>query len=276
MNKTLSLIITTALCASLPALAESDSEKTAYFGPLGLTTTSSARLNVLAEDNIQVELLFADSSGKVVADSGAVSLAAGRSTSLTLVGTTLIYPPGALRAQVQGRVRVLSAPGHSPAFASLELLDPGATVLVLYPTSPVRALATNTLILGPLAVSSSTPAGIAVSNLSGLNFPNGPCKAVLSFYSDTEAATLLKQEVVTIEPGQTATLSMSGLDFSGEIIGTVSFDSSAALTVSSLQVFDATTGTTRVALYPSSPVFPTSPVFPASPVFPTNPIVPQP
>jgi hypothetical protein len=254
------LILTAALCASLPVRAESDHEKTAYFGPLGLTTTSSARLNVLAEDNIQVELLFADSSGKVVADSGAVSLAAGKSTSLTLAGTSLIYAPGAVRAQVQARVQLLSAPGHSLAFATLELLDPGATVLVLYPARPIRALATNTLILGPLAVTNSTPAGITVSNLSSLSFPNGPCRAVISFY--TEDGTLLKQEDVTIEPGQTATLSMSGLTFSGEIIGTVSFESSATLTVSTLQVFDTTTGITHVALYPQDPVFPTSPVFP--------------
>lgn len=268
MKTTLSFILTATLCASLAVRAEAGSEKTAFFGPLALTTTSSARLNVLAADNVQVELLFLDSSGNVVADSGTVSVAPGKGTSLTLAGTSLIYAPGALRAQVQARVKLLSPPGASLAFATLELLDPGTTVLVLYPQSRVRALATNTLILGPLAVDSGISAGITVGNLSNLNYPTSPVKAVLSFYSVAEDLTLLKQEAVMIEPSQTATLSMSGLAFNGEIIGTVSFDSSAALTVSSLQVFDITTGTTRVALYPVDPIYPNNPVFPNNPIFP--------
>jgi hypothetical protein len=123
-------------------------------------------------------------------------------------------------------------------------------------------LAPNPLILGPVSLDSNLSAGITVGNVSSLNSPQTPIKAELSFYSVAGDLTLLKQEGVTIEPGQTATLSMSGLAFNGEIIGTVSFDSSAALAVSSLQVFDITTGTTRVALYPSNPVFPTSPIFP--------------
>ncbi|HWT78476.1 MAG TPA: hypothetical protein VN648_06700, partial [Candidatus Methylomirabilis sp.] len=104
-------------------------------------------------------------------------------------------------------------------------------------------------------------AGITLANLSGLNYPTSPVKGVLSFFSlDT---TLLKQEAVTVQPGHTATLSMSGLEFSGPVIGAVSFDSSPALTVSSLQLFSPTTGITRVELYPQSPVFPDNPVFPA-------------
>jgi len=278
MKAALGFILIAAVWAAPAARAESNSRTTAYFGPLGLTATSSARLNVLAEGDVQVELLFLDSGGTVVADSGAVSLAMGKSTSLTLPGTSLSYAPGALRAQVQGRVQLLSPPGHSPVFASLELLDPGTTVLVLYSTSPVfptspvypedpiRTLAPNTVILGPVALSSNTEAGITLGNLSGLNFPNGPCKAVLSFYSGE--GSLLKQEAVTVEPGQTATLSMSGLAFSGTVVGTVSFAPSATLTVSTLQVFDATTGITRVALYPTNPVYSTGPVFPNNPVLP--------
>jgi len=82
-----------------------------------------------------------------------------------------------------------------------------------------------------------------VGNLSNLSFPNGSCKAVLSFYADNADGTLLKQETVTVEPGQTATLSMSGLSYTGEIIGTVSFELETTLNVSSLQVFHVTTGT---------------------------------
>ncbi len=265
--KTLTVTVSAALLvlllhqASAVAGPLGASLKTAYFGPLGLTTTSSARLNVLAEDPVQVELLFLDSSGTTVADSGAVSLAAGQATNLTLAGSSLTYAPGALRAQVQARVRLLSPPGHSLAFASLELLDPDSTVLVLYPIDPCRALATTTLLLGPLTLSSTSSAGITLGNLSGLNFPNDPCKAVLSFLSVD--GTVLTQQAVTVQPGQTATLSMSGATFSGPVIGTVSFDSSTALTVSSLQVFDTTTGITRVALYPIDPCFSTGAIAPA-------------
>jgi hypothetical protein len=197
-----------------------------------------------------------------VADSGAVSLSPGMGTCITLPGGSLTYAPGALRSQVQASVHLLSPPGASLAFATLELLDPGATVLVLYPPRPDRALATNTLLLGPLALDSTTSAGITVGNLSNLNFPRGPCKGVLSFYADNADGTLLKQETVTVEPGQTATLSVSGLFYTGEIIGTVSFESSTTSTVSSLQAFDVTTGTTRVALYPQRPIYPTNLIVP--------------
>lgn len=100
---------------------------------------------------------------------------------MTLAGGSLTYAPGALRSQVQASARLLSPPGASLAFGTLDLLDQGATVLVLYPKDPIRALPTNTLLLGPLALDSTTSAGIAVGSLSNLSYPNSPCKAVLSF-----------------------------------------------------------------------------------------------
>ena len=131
------LLLTPALLRSKPP---DTVHRTAYFGPLGLTTTSSARLNVIAREAVEIELLFLDSEGNIVADSGPVSLAPGEATHLTLAGASLAYAPGALRAQVQARVELLSTPGHSLAFASLELLDADDTVLVLYPQNPIRAV----------------------------------------------------------------------------------------------------------------------------------------
>jgi hypothetical protein len=243
------LLLTPALLRSKPP---DTVHRTAYFGPLGLTTTSSARLNVIARDAVEIELLFLDSEGNTVADSGPVSLAPGGATHLTLAGASLAYAPGALRAQVQARVELLSTPAHSLAFASLELLDADDTVLVLYPQNPIRAVDNKdiTLTLGPLDPRGTHEPGITVANLGN----DGIVKATLSFISvDT---TLLKQEQVTIEPGHTATLSMSGLEFSGEFIGTVSFDPSGALTVSSLQVFNVTTGITEIDIGPQEPVNP--------------------
>ena len=212
---------------------------------------------------MRVDLLFLDASGTTVADSGPLTLTAGQATSLTMSGASLTYAPGALRAQVEARVQLLSSPGHALAFATLELLDPDSTVLVLYPSGPVRALATTTLTFGPLALSSGDSIGIAVANLSSVSDPKDSVKAVLSFFS--LEGTLLKQEEVTVAPEHTATLSMSGAAFSGEVIGQVRFDPSTALTVSSLQLFDTTTQTTKVDLYPTGPLFPSGPVFPSSP-----------
>ncbi len=266
-QKCISAILGAALAAlllspaSAPAQPSAFRHRTAYFGPLGLTTNSSARLNVLAMDNIKVQLLFLDSTGATVADSGPVTLAAGQAANLTLAGSSLTYASGALRAQVQARVRLLSHFAHSRAFASLELLDPESTVLVLYPSTPIRGTVTTTELLGPLTLGSTVSAGITVANL---DFPSSPVHGTLSFYSaDT---TLLKQVTVTIEPGHTATLSMSGSEFSGPVIGTVSFDSSTAMTTSSLQTFSTATGITSKVLYPNSPVF--SPIF----LYPSNPI----
>ena len=49
---------------------------------------------------------------------------------------------------------------------------------------------------------------------------------------------------------------MSGLEFSGEFIGTESIDPSRARTVSSLQVFNVTTGITEIDIGPQEPVNP--------------------
>jgi hypothetical protein len=242
--------------------------RTAYFGPLGLSRDSSARLNFIAQDPVQVELLFLDSTGATVGDSGPVSLKAGQSTSLTLAGTSLKYAIGALRAQVEARIVLLSHPDHPLAFASLELVDPGTTVLVLYPVSPVRALSTTMLVLGPVTLTGDVSAGITVANVSPAQFPISPIKATLSFFSADN--TLLKQEQVTIGPGQTASLSMSDIAFIGPVTGSVKFDSTTALTTSSLQVFKVSTGTTTVALYPQNPIFPQSPVFPSNPIAPAR------
>ena len=119
---------------------------------------------------------------------------------------------------------LLSEPANPVVFASLELLDPGTTVLVLYPNSPIRALSTTMLNLGPVTLTSDVTAGITVANV----FPNSPIKATLSFFSAVDNS-LLTTEPVTIQPGQTATLSMSDIAVSGPITGSVKLGARATV-----------------------------------------------